>query len=347
MKRAGNLIGEIADMQNLEQAYWLAQRGKANRREVCEFREDFLKNINKLREQLLSGNVKLGNYRLFKIFDPKERVICAAPFSERVLHHALIHVCEPYFERHFIDDTYACRKGRGTCKALEKAQANTRKYKYFVKLDVRKYFDSIDHAILKQKLERLFKDRTLLHIFSALIDSYPVEGEPLLSQLSSGKGLPIGNLTSQFFANYYLSFADHYAKEKLKVPAYARYMDDVIMWGNDKTELLAMARAFVAYCAEELALTLKPLYSQSCESGVPFLGYLIYSNEIRLQQRRKRRFIGKWNRYQANYLREYWTQEEFARHIRPLCAYIMRANTFGLRQTLLAKRDANHQALTA
>ncbi len=334
MKRVGNLIEQIAATENIERAYWLAQRGKANRNEVQAYREYFVGNTYRLQEQILTGHADVGHYRLFKIYDPKERVICAAPFVERVLHHAIISVCLPYFERHLIDNTFACRTGKGTYKALEQAQVYQKKYKYFLKLDVRKYFDSIHHDVLKAKLRRLFKDKRLLCLCDDIINSYPFEHK-LLPAIDQTRGLPIGNLTSQFFANYYLSFADHYIKETLRVPAYVRYMDDMVLWSNDKAELLEAGKLLQTYLADELRLELKPFFMGERTTGLPFLGYRIFPTYMTLQQKRKQRFTQKWWEY-AYYLNKgEWSQEDYVRHMQPLCTYAMHAETRGLRNKLL------------
>lgn len=206
-------------MGNLELAFYKAQKGKVGRLEVAAYRKNLRPNLRKLQEQILAGEVEIGKYNYFTVYDPKKRQICAAPFAQRVLHHALMNVCHPHFEEKQIADSYASRVGKGTYAALERAKAFNRRYSWFLKLDVRKYFDSLDHSMIRIQLRRLFKDRLLLHIFDQITDSYCVE---------EGRGVPIGNLTSQYFANHYLSPADHFAKEKLKIKAYARYMDDMV-----------------------------------------------------------------------------------------------------------------------
>lgn len=150
MRRAGNLIEKIADIDNLFDAYYKARRGKQHKYSVQQYARHIEENLTSLRRQILSGDVKVGAYHRFKIYDPKERVICAAPFSDRVLHHAIMNVCKPVFERHLIYDTYATRDGKGIYQAIAKACQGMLKYNYVAKLDVRKYFDSISHRILKR-----------------------------------------------------------------------------------------------------------------------------------------------------------------------------------------------------
>ncbi len=182
-------------------------------------------NLKKLQEGLIGECVDVGHYRYFLIQDPKERTICAALFPERVLHHAVMNVTEPYFERKMIFDTYACRRDKGTDKAVERAFDFTRKSFWFLKLDIRKYFDSISHSVLLEILRTVFKDGQLLDLFQQIIETY---------QKTPGKGVPIGNLTSQYFANLYLSGFDHFIKDTLGIKRYVRYMDDMCLWGNNK-----------------------------------------------------------------------------------------------------------------
>lgn len=158
MKREGYLMERIADPDNLRLAFWKAKRGKSAKLEVMAYQKNLDKNLLFLRNELIAGEVTVGNYHYFKVYDPKERQICAAAFSERVLHHALMHVCHDNFEKYQIYDSYASRLGKGTFAALERATLFQKQYPWFLKLDVRKYFDSIDHSILKNLLRKRFKD---------------------------------------------------------------------------------------------------------------------------------------------------------------------------------------------
>jgi len=175
MKRQGQLLDRIADLNNLYEAFYKAQKGKVHKSAVCAFREKLQANLRTLRHQITSGVIETGNYRSFTIYDPKKRLICATPFSQRVLHHALMNVCHPFFEKHQIGESFASRSGKGTYAALDKAREYNRHYRWFLKLDVRKYFESIDHAILKKQLCRLFKDKDLLLIFGAPGDRQEVK----------------------------------------------------------------------------------------------------------------------------------------------------------------------------
>ncbi|MBN2894100.1 MAG: hypothetical protein JXL97_19675, partial [Bacteroidales bacterium] len=172
MKRAVFLIEQITDLNNLYEAFYKAQKGKKEKQEVVEYKKDLYENLKQLQRQIQTGNLDIGNYHYFTIYEPKERLICAASFPERVLHHSLMNVCHKYFENQQISESYATRIGKGTYKAIEKARFYSKQYKYYLKLDIRKYFDSISHQILMQKLETIFKDKMLLYVFYQIIDSY-------------------------------------------------------------------------------------------------------------------------------------------------------------------------------
>lgn len=331
MKRAGNLIEKIADIENLRLAFYKAQKGKQLKEEVIAYRQNLDKELNALRSQLLDAGVDVGNYHYFTIYDPKERVICAASFAERVLHHAIMNICHPIFEKFQVYTSYATRKGKGQYAALEQAKKNQKKYRWYCKMDVRKYFDSIPHQKLKQLLKRKFKDAGLLTIFNQIIDSYAV---------STGKGIPIGNLTSQYFANYYLAYADHFAKEKLKIPGMVRYMDDVVIWGNNKEELQTATQRYNDFVENELKLELKTPQFNKTKAGLPFLGYVLFPYNTKLNQASKKRFKRKMKHYFWLYGTGNWSQYELNMHLSPLLAFVCYANSFSYRQNLI-KQAAN------
>lgn len=284
MKRVGNLIPKIADMDNLRLAYYKAKLGKEAKPDVREYGSNLPQNLLLLQQQIQTGNVVVGNYHLFNIYDPKKRQICAAPFAQRVLHHALMNVCHPVFEQFQIYHSYATRINKGTHKAIAKAQQHQAHYQYYLKMDVRKYFDSIDHTILLQLLHRQFKDPLLLHIFTQIIASYWV---------SPHKGLPIGNLTSQYFANHYLGITDHHIKSQLNLPAYVRYMDDFVVWHNNPHQLSAIAQNISTQLHKTLQLQLKTKTQNTCVYGLSFLGYRLFPHQTRLTARSKKRYLSK------------------------------------------------------
>lgn len=304
---------KIADPDNLRLAYWKAQRGKSAKPEVLEYQQNLDQHLLHLRAELLGGNVRVGNYHYFKVYDPKERQICAAAFSERVLHHALMNVCHDSFEKYQIYDSYASRTGKGTLAALQRAAFFHTKHTWFMKLDIRKYFDSIDHDVLKSLLSKRFKDYKLMSIFTAIIDSYYTH---------PSKGLPIGNLTSQYFANHYLAVADHFVKEALQVEGYTRYMDDMVLWSDDKVSLLRKGRELKGFLGSVLQIELKPICLNQTLKGLPYLGYLLYPNFVGLNRNSRTRFKKKLELYENNLNTETWTQKDYQRHVLPLVAFV-------------------------
>jgi retron-type reverse transcriptase len=326
MKRLNNLLPLIADPDNLRLAFWKARKGKNQKKEVQAYRNNLDKNILLLRNSILTANVDVGNYHYFKIFEPKERLICAATFQERVLHHGIMNVCHPVFENYQIFDSYASRKEKGTHAAIARANIFHKKYKWFLKLDVRKFFDSIDHKTLKSLLSKKFKDYKLLAVFSQIIDSYH-------SQLN--KGLPIGNLTSQYFANHYLAISDHYVNEKLKIKGYVRYMDDMVLWANNKTALLEIGNKFQLFIKEVLKLELKPFCLHATHKGLPYLGYILSNKGNRLNKNSKKRFIKKIKYYTKKVKNQEISQETYQNHLLPLLAFTKHADTYNFRVKVL------------
>jgi len=317
---------KIADLDNLYLAYRKARRGKQCKCEVIRFAAHLDDNIACLRQQLLDGSLKLGDYRFFVIHDPKERTICAAPFRDRVVQHAIMNICHQYFDRTLIDSTFATRKKKGLYKALDMAQKAFSNYEYTAKLDFRKYFDSIDHAVLKAKLRRLFKDKALLALFDTIIDSYCVK---------CCKGLPIGNLTSQYFANLYLSELDHLAKEQWHAKVYIRYMDDILLAGNDKQELKRCVKQMADFSAVSLKLTLKPAQFRESKDGQVFLGYRILPFHCKLSGRSKIRFRSKMLRYDELLQKGDWNESQYSDHILPLLSFVRHADSKDFRRSCM------------
>ena len=322
MKRAGNLYSKIADMENLRLAYIKARRGKEGKPDVYSYGKNVEKKLLSIREVLITGKIKPGEYHFFTIYEPKERLICAASFGDRVLHHAIINICHPYFERYQIHDSYATRIEKGQYAALERAKVFQEKYLWFCKLDIRKYFDSIDHALLLKLLAKRFKDKQLLSLFAIIIHSY---------QTAPGNGLPIGNLTSQYFANFFLAHADHYIKEIIKVPAYVRYMDDMVFWSHNHDELIEWRNNFISFLNNELQLVVKPDCINHTSKGLPFLGYVLSGKRVRLNKHSKQRFLTKITYYNQLLRKGLWDQRVFANHVLPLVAFTRYASAHNLR----------------
>ncbi|MGH7494793.1 MAG: reverse transcriptase domain-containing protein, partial [bacterium] len=195
MHRNNFSLADLADLNTLADAFWRAARKKQDRVEVQRFARHLDEQLDRLARQIRNETLTLGHFNHFRIHDPKPREISAPGFRERVLHHALIHHLGPILDRAAVYDSYACRKGKGPVRAVLRAQQHLRRFSWYVQIDIRRYFDSIDHEILKGLVRRKLKDRGVLALCDRIIDSY---------HTTPGCGLPIGALTSQYFANLYL-----------------------------------------------------------------------------------------------------------------------------------------------
>jgi len=324
----------IIDLNNLYLAYYKSSLHKKTKPDALEYSKNLHENLKILQNQLIDGKIDVGNYNYFTIYEPKKRTICAASFAERVLHHAIMNVCHQTFERHLIFDSYATRIGKGTYKALERAKYFSKTYKYYLKLDIRKYFDSISHDILKTKLAKIFNDENILNFFNQIIDSYSTSRKFETSERFETNGLPIGNLTSQYFANFYLSSADHFIKEQLKAKYYVRYMDDMIIWHNNLDELKLIQNKFINFVSENLKLQFKINYINTTTHGLNFLSYRIFNNRTELQQKSKKRFIHKLKIYEQKLESNVFTQTDFRNHCIPLVAFTQHASTKGFRSKI-------------
>lgn len=286
MKSCKVRLEQIADPANLREAFLRAARGKGHKADVIAFRAKLDSELAALRQEILAGTVAVGRFTAFTIWEPKERRIHAPCFRERVLHHALIGPCEMDFERWLIDDTYACRRGKGREAALRRAEHHARRHRWFLKLDVAKYFDSIPQAVLLAEIGRRFRDRRVVALWTRIIAAY---------EKSPGRGLPIGALTSQHLANFYLGAVDRLAKETRRVPGYVRYMDDMALWADDKANLAAAKREIERLLGGQLGLTLKSNWHlQPTARGMDFLGYRVRPAGSTLNRASRRRFVRRW-----------------------------------------------------
>lgn len=326
MKRVGYLKEQIVDLDNIALAAYKTFKGHRYSKDVLVFIDNFLENIVNLKTDLVEETYMIGNYRYFKIFDPKERLICAAHLHERIIHHAIMNVCHEIFDRKQIYDSYASRKDKGTYKALERIKSGTTRFRYYAKLDVRKYFDSIDHSILTDMLRKIIKDKWLLRLLEQIISSYHTE---------AGKGLPIGNLTSQYFANHYLSGLDHRMKEKTCVKVYVRYMDDVVMLGSSKEEIREFVDDYIEYAESFLKLRIKPVMTGEIKYGIPFLGYRVFPTHLALSGISKRRFRHKLLNYKQLYNEEIIDEATYSLRISQLCAFTKHAESKIFRKNVI------------
>lgn len=293
MKRTGDLFDGMTAFAHLAAAFKKARKGCGATAETCRFFFHLEKELLALQEALREERYRPAAYRFFKIHDPKTRTIAEAPFRDRVVHHAVVGAIEPVFERRFIFDSYATRTGKGTHEALRRARRFMKGRKWYLKTDIEKYFDSVDHDILMALLKRVLKDRRLLALVEKIVRNAP----------ESGKGFPIGNLTSQFLANVYLDPFDHWIKDEIGIRAYVRYMDDMVLFSRDKAKLLRMIPVIQEFLYTRLKLTLKPkatMVNQAAH-GLSFLGMRVFPNYIRVRTENRKRSLKRLDRRVAQW----------------------------------------------
>jgi hypothetical protein len=328
MRRIGHLLPLVAARDNLALAFWKASLGRRSSPTVRVWSQDLDRCLGEMGQAILDGSVRVGDYHRFTVFDPKQRTIHAAPFPQRVLHHALMNVCGPIFERGAIEHSYACRLGKGNRAALARARWFASRHGWFLKLDIRRYFDSVPHSRLKARFRRLFKDADLLRLLDRIVQSY---------QTLPGRGLPIGTLTSQYFANFYLDALDRYVKETLRCRAYVRFMDDLALWHDSGEQLETWGRALADWLLEEWDLNLKPgTRLLPTREGMPFLGFRILPGAVLLGQRARRRFRVRLRANEAAYTRGQLTALELQRRVGALVAHTDQAQCRGWRRCVTA-----------
>ncbi|MDR1216005.1 MAG: reverse transcriptase/maturase family protein [Treponema sp.] len=272
-----NLWDAIIDFEHLYNSYRSAKRGKRYRHESLNFAEDLEVNLITLQNELIWNMYNPLPLRQFYVFEPKKRLISAPAFRDRVVHHSLVKVIEPLFQKKFIKETFACIVGRGTHAAVHHVESCARKAKrlwgkyYVLKCDIRKFFPSINHDIMKKIIRKTICDYRMLYLIDTVIDSNEM----------AGRGIPIGSLTSQLFANIYLNSLDHFIKEQRGIKYYARYMDDFIIIHNDKAFLHNLKAEIEDYVRRELDLIMNPKTGIFAErQGIDFCGYRIWPTHV-------------------------------------------------------------------
>jgi len=280
MKRFGHLFDKIIALDNLYLATKNAQKGKKKAREIKEWNRNLTPNILRLHWELRSKSYVVSEYVMFTIYEPKERIISKLPFKDRIVHHAILIHLIPIFTRMFIAQTYSCIKGRGVHRCsydLRIALKDVAGTTYCLKMDIRKFYPSVDNGILKEKLRTKFKDIELLWLLDLIIDSK--------------RGLPLGSYISQWFGNFYTSKLDHWIKEEKRIKYYFKYNDDMVILGSDKTELHALRREIETYLKENLKLELSNYQVFPIDvRGIDYVGYVHFHTHTLLRKSIKERF---------------------------------------------------------
>ena len=345
-----NLYAQLCSFEHLLEAYRKARRGKRRRPDVAAFEFRYEEHLHQLAEELREGSYRPGAYRSFRVTESgKLRVISAAPFRDRVIHHALCALMEPIYEPRFIHDSYASRPGKGTHAALDRAQHFMRGHCYALQIDVQQFFPSIDHAILRRLLARHIEDDRIMELIDLILaggaktlrDAYRMAyfpGDDLFA-VDRPRGLPIGNQTSQFWANVLLHPLDLYIKQDLGCRAYVRYCDDLLLFGDDKPTLHRWRAAIRDYTAT-LRLTIHERRAQvsPVEAGLPFLGWRLFPYRRRLKRRNLVAFSRRFRRIRMRYAAGLCTFSQVNASIQGWVAHARHGQTHGLRRSLLAVR---------
>lgn len=286
MKRHGNLYEKLTSAENLYLAWHEARRGKSSKAAVRRFERNPEANLAKIRESLVQKTYQPSNYKTKMIYEPKKRLIYILPFDpDRIVHHALMQVVEPIWTGLFISDSYACIRGRGLHAGSRRTMEFVRRNKFCLKLDISKFYPSVDHAIMFNIIQRKIKCPDTLDLFKKIIYSVP-----------DGKNVPIGNYTSQWMGNLYMTEVDMFVKHTLHIKDYVRYCDDFCLFHDDKALLGRAAREIEQFIAERLALKLSKCDLFPVSRGVDFLGYRHFPGYILLRKStsiRIRRRLGK------------------------------------------------------
>lgn len=339
------MFPRVTTWENLYQAYRKAARGKRGKASAAAFEFGLADRLLALQADLLQGSYQPGPYRHFVINEPKRRLISAAPFRDRVVHHALCNLIEPIFEARFHPHSYANRKGKGTHRALDQLQAYARRYRYVLRLDIVQHFPSLDHAILKRELFRVLGDSRVQWLISVILrsgegvlaDEYDVVyflGDSLLARIRP-RGLPIGNLTSQFWSNCYLNPLDWFVARELGCRAYLRYVDDFALFSDSKRQLRRWRERIIDFLAR-LRLSVHTSSAQAAPvvQGIPWLGFVVYPTHRRLKQRNAIQFRRRLERNVSLYRRGRISYAELDASVKGWINHVRYGDTWGLRRCL-------------
>jgi retron-type reverse transcriptase len=286
-----SVFNQIISLENLFDAWREFRRGKSKKSDVARFEFNLEDNLFKLHDELLAGFYVPAPYEAFYVKDPKLRHIHKACVRDRVVHQALFRVLYPIFDRHFIFDSYSSRNGKGThagARRLEsfvrKASANWTRQAWCLKCDVRKFFDSIDHEILLGLIRARVSDERAMKLIETIVLGF---------EKSPGKGLPLGNVTSQLFANVYMNEFDQFAKHELKARFYARYCDDFVIVSRDRAVLCGYIQSIYVHLSIRLSLQLHPtkVHIRKVRRGIDFLGQVVLPHRNVLRTNTKRRMF--------------------------------------------------------
>lgn len=396
MKTYKNLFGKFTVFDNLFSAYKKARRGKVYQEYATEFNYTLSSNLLEIQNRLLEESYQFDEYKVFYVYDPKQRLIKAPSFRDRVVHHSLCNIIEPIFDKKFIYDSYACRKEKGTHKAIKRLQKFLRKLSsetakprekaiiprslesslsqdkpmsrqgriqgrinqdnnkiYALQIDISKYFPSVNHQILFQIIQKKIADPKILNLIEKLLSTSSTSSEhdhlfPPDSHFRTKlpRGIPLGNLTSQLFANIYLNEVDQFIKHQLKVKYYVRYMDDSVILSKDKKYLYQTKEKIVEFLYDQLYLTAHPKKIKifPTEKGIDFLGYVIFKDHILLRSSNVKKFRKKYRKLLTKVREGKMSKEKAWQSIQSWIAHSKYADTYRLRKKLFPKKYSKFSA---
>ena len=347
MKRLNNLYKDICSFEGLYRAYLEARRGKRQRNEVLEFTTSLEENIIQLQNELLWKEYKVSPYRQFYVHEPKKRLIMALPFRDRVVQWSIYRILNPYFDRRFIKDSYACRVGYGSHKSIKRLQYWLRqmdrqnKRIYVLKLDIAKYFYRVDHDILMGILKRQIKDKDLLWLLETIIRcehtnfGLNLENKGFTGRMIKHVGMPIGNLTSQMFANLYLNELDQFVKHELRARHYLRYMDDSMIVHHDKSFLWHAKSEIERFLDENLNLELNGKTTiRTANQGVEWVGYRVWPTHIKIRKSTARRMKARLKQLKKLWKTGKVTFEEVDASVQSYMGLLKHCNSYRLRKAV-------------
>lgn len=322
-RSSGLTLADIADADNLLRAVESAVRGARRTPAVENYLKSLPHELHRLQRGVLAETVAVGECTEFLIYDPKPRVISAPIFGERVLHHAVMQHVAPILERTLVKDTYACLRGRGSLAAVLRAQQHSRRFRWYAQLDIRQYFPSVDHEVLLAMLQRRFRDAGVRRLLERIVRAGG----------TAGRGLPIGSLCSQHFANAYLGPVDRIILEGTAARGMVRYMDDFVFWCDDRPQIVEGLRRVREVVVEQLHLQLRdePIINRS-EHGPSFCGFRIFPGILRVLPRRKRRYIEARRRWEQRFVDGLISSLELQRGYDAAAGILAHADTRAWRQ---------------
>jgi hypothetical protein len=327
---------DVYSFSSLLAAFRRARRAKRGKGGEPEFYLHLEENLLRLSEQLRDRTFRPDPYRYFPLRTPKNRIVSEASFRDRIVHHSLVGALEPVFEQRFIDTSYACRKNKDAHLALRAAQTGARRFRYFLKLDFEKYFDSIRHEILCDLLASHISDNGILWLCELLMKEARVPGV----ERDERRGLPIGNLTSQFWANVYLDPLDHVICGLPGVGTSLRYMDDLLLLAEDKAVLRCALDVISDFASQRLQLRLKDAATvvAPVTEGIPWLGFRVFPGTVRLNHNTKTRFIRRVSACMSVAAASPWDEEDQVPRAGSVCGHVGHASSRALRQSIMQRR---------